>query len=101
MIQLIGLILIVVAIAWVLTIGSLSMSLVYYAVSGLIVGALARLVLPGRERIGWVGTVLVGIGGGAIGGMIGSRIGAGQLVELALSVGAAAVLLIVLGFRAR
>lgn len=89
----------VVAVAYV-TFG-LTISLVYYALSGLMIGAVARLVLPGREKIGIVGTVLIGIAGGALGGVAGRMLGAGQLIELVLSVAAAAILLTVMGFRAR
>ena len=41
------------------------------AVFGLVIGGLARLVLPGRESIGVVGTVLAGLGGSLLGGIIG------------------------------
>ncbi len=79
----------------------LTISLVYYALSGLAIGAIARLVLPGREKIGIVGTVLIGLAGGALGGVAGRMLGAGNLLELVLSVVAAAILLTVMGFRAR
>ena len=79
----------------------LTVSLAYYALSGLVVGALARLVLPGREKIGIVGTILIGLGGGAIGGVVGRMLGVGNVIELVLSVAAAAILLTVMGFRSR
>ncbi len=37
---------------------------------GLVVGFLARLVLPGRDPIGILGTVLVGVVGGLLGGFL-------------------------------
>jgi uncharacterized membrane protein YeaQ/YmgE (transglycosylase-associated protein family) len=38
---------------------------------GLIAGALARLLVPGRDRIGIGGTILIGIIGSFVGGFIG------------------------------
>lgn len=41
-----------------------------YIVIGAIVGALARLVIPGRQDMSVVMTVLLGIAGAVIGGLI-------------------------------
>jgi uncharacterized membrane protein YeaQ/YmgE (transglycosylase-associated protein family) len=38
---------------------------------GLIAGAIARLLIPGRQNIGIVGTIVLGIIGSFIGGFIG------------------------------
>jgi uncharacterized membrane protein YeaQ/YmgE (transglycosylase-associated protein family) len=43
---------------------------------------IARLVLPGRQRIGALMTVLLGIGGALIGGIVASAIGTGDIFEL-------------------
>lgn len=40
-------------------------------VSGLVIGALGRLVVPGRQRMGIFSTALVGIAGSFAGGLIG------------------------------
>jgi uncharacterized membrane protein YeaQ/YmgE (transglycosylase-associated protein family) len=45
--------------------------LILLAISGLIVGALGRLALPGRDPMGIGETILVGIGGSFIGGLVG------------------------------
>ena len=37
---------------------------------GLFVGAVARLLLPGRQRIGIMWTLLLGVGGSLLGGLI-------------------------------
>jgi uncharacterized membrane protein YeaQ/YmgE (transglycosylase-associated protein family) len=97
----IGLVLFLVALGVGLSLFGASISLLYYMVSGLIVGALGRLVLPGREKIGLLGTSLIGIAGSTIGGYVGRALHVGSFAELALSVASAAVLLSVLGFRAR
>ena len=49
---------------------------------GAIIGIIARLVMPGRQRIGVFMTVLLGIGGAIIGGIVGSAIGTGDIFEL-------------------
>ena len=44
------------------------MEILAYIVVGIIVGVLARLLLPGRDPIGIVGTLVVGIVGAIVGG---------------------------------
>jgi uncharacterized membrane protein YeaQ/YmgE (transglycosylase-associated protein family) len=39
-------------------------------VVGLVIGALARLIKPGRQRIGMLMTLLLGVGGAIIGGVL-------------------------------
>ena len=51
------------------------MSIIWMLVIGLIVGAIARLLIPGREAIssgvvGWLITALIGIAGSFLGGFI-------------------------------
>ena len=41
-------------------------------IEGLIVGALARLALPGPDPIGILGTILLGIAGSLLGGLVGA-----------------------------
>ena len=41
-----------------------------YLIAGVIVGALARLLLPGASPVGCLGTIFIGIAGAAIGGKI-------------------------------
>ncbi len=45
-----------------------------WCVFGLIAGAIARLFTPGRDPIGCVGTILVGVGGSFAGGVLGHLI---------------------------
>jgi uncharacterized membrane protein YeaQ/YmgE (transglycosylase-associated protein family) len=51
-------------------------------VIGAIIGIIARLVTPGRQRIGVLMTVLLGIGGAIVGGVVASAIGTGNIFEL-------------------
>jgi uncharacterized membrane protein YeaQ/YmgE (transglycosylase-associated protein family) len=49
---------------------------------GLIIGALARLLLPGRQKIGIALTLLLGVLGALIGGVVASYLGTGNIWEL-------------------
>jgi len=49
---------------------------------GLVIGALARLIKPGRQRIGLLMTLLLGVGGAIIGGVIAGLLGTGSIFEL-------------------
>jgi uncharacterized membrane protein YeaQ/YmgE (transglycosylase-associated protein family) len=49
---------------------------------GIVIGIIARLVIPGRQRIGVLMTVLLGIGGALVGGIVASAIGEGDIFEL-------------------
>jgi uncharacterized membrane protein YeaQ/YmgE (transglycosylase-associated protein family) len=51
-------------------------------VIGLVIGALARLVVPGRQAIGFFRTLLVGVAGAVISGILVSLIGWGDVFEL-------------------
>jgi uncharacterized membrane protein YeaQ/YmgE (transglycosylase-associated protein family) len=48
--------------------------IIWLLVVGLIVGAIARLLLPGRDPIGIFGTILLGIVGSFVGGFLQSLI---------------------------
>lgn len=51
-------------------------------VVGLIIGAIARLIKPGRQALGILGTLLLGVAGALIGGLIASYFGTGGIFEL-------------------
>ena len=51
-------------------------------VIGIVIGILARLLLPGRQPIGVGLTILLGIGGALVGGIVASAIGEGDIWEL-------------------
>jgi uncharacterized membrane protein YeaQ/YmgE (transglycosylase-associated protein family) len=53
-----------------------------FIVAGLIIGALARLLLPGRQRIGLLWTLLLGVAGSVVGGTIANALGTGSIWEL-------------------
>jgi uncharacterized membrane protein YeaQ/YmgE (transglycosylase-associated protein family) len=43
---------------------------IWYLIVGLVVGAIARLIMPGRDSMSWLATMLLGIVGSIIGGVI-------------------------------
>lgn len=53
-----------------------------FIVFGLVVGALARLFTPGRQRLGLLATLLLGLAGSVIGGTVANLIGTGDIFEL-------------------
>ena len=53
-----------------------------FLVFGLVVGLVARLILPGRQNIGLLWTLALGVIGSVIGGTIANAIGSGKITEL-------------------
>ena len=51
-------------------------------VVGLVIGALARLLKPGRQRLGLLATLALGVVGALIGGVVASLLGTGDVFEL-------------------
>jgi len=71
-----------------------------WVVLGLIVGLLARFIMPGRQRGGLIITVLLGIGGALLGGYLGSALGIGtvsgfDIKSLLIATGGAILILLV------
>ena len=46
--------------------------IIWMIILGLIVGFIARLIVPGKQPMGWVATALLGIVGAYVGGTLGS-----------------------------
>ncbi len=74
-----------------------------FLVFGLVVGILARLLVPGRQNLGILATLLLGVVGSVIGGLVANALGTGDIWELnflgAIVAIVAAVVLIVIGER--
>jgi len=53
-----------------------------FIVWGLIIGAVARLIKPGRQNLSILATLGLGLVGSVIGGLLASLIGTGSIFEL-------------------
>ena len=55
------------------------MGIIGWIVVGLVVGALAKLIMPGKDPGGFIVTILIGIVGSILGGFIGKAIFGGGI----------------------
>jgi uncharacterized membrane protein YeaQ/YmgE (transglycosylase-associated protein family) len=53
----------------------------YWALLGLIAGSLAKFLLPGRDPSGCIFTILLGLVGALLGGVIGTQFGWGRVTQ--------------------
>lgn len=53
-----------------------------FIIAGLIIGALARLIKPGKQNLGLLATLLLGLAGSVIGGLVANLLGTGDIFEL-------------------
>jgi uncharacterized membrane protein YeaQ/YmgE (transglycosylase-associated protein family) len=70
-------------------------------VVGAIIGALGRLVIPGRNPMGIAMTILLGIVGAIVGGLIGGALGLGVVLTFIIEVAIAALLVWLISGRSR
>jgi uncharacterized membrane protein YeaQ/YmgE (transglycosylase-associated protein family) len=69
--------------------------IIVWLLIGLVVGALARLVVPGRQHIGMIMTILIGIVAAVVGGILTAAVlGAGHTVITFIVAVLAAALLV-------
>lgn len=59
-------------------VGVLVLYLIWLLIGGLIIGALARLVLPGPDPMSWLATLGYGVAGSILGGIVGRLLGIGN-----------------------
>jgi uncharacterized membrane protein YeaQ/YmgE (transglycosylase-associated protein family) len=46
------------------------MGIILFLIMGLIAGLIARAIVPGRDPMGWIGTLVLGVIGALIGGFL-------------------------------
>jgi uncharacterized membrane protein YeaQ/YmgE (transglycosylase-associated protein family) len=76
------------------------MGIIWTIVLGFVIGFIAKLVHPGRENMGLIMTILLGIAGSFLAGIIGQFIGwykAGEGAGFIASVVVAIILLVIYG----
>ena len=57
------------------------MAFIWWLIIGLIAGALARLIMPGRDPMGIIATILLGIVGSVLGGLVSWAIWGAETAE--------------------
>jgi len=55
------------------------MGIISWILLGLVAGALAKFIMPGKDPGGFIVTILIGIVGAILGGFLGSFIGLGKI----------------------
>jgi uncharacterized membrane protein YeaQ/YmgE (transglycosylase-associated protein family) len=76
------------------------MGIVWTIVLGFVIGVMAKFLHPGKENMGFIATILLGIGGSFLAGVIGQYFGwyqAGEGAGFIASVVVAILLLVVYG----
>jgi uncharacterized membrane protein YeaQ/YmgE (transglycosylase-associated protein family) len=58
------------------------MGIIGFLIAGLIIGALARLIKPGKQHLSVLMTLLLGVVGALIGGVVATLLGTGDIGEL-------------------
>jgi uncharacterized membrane protein YeaQ/YmgE (transglycosylase-associated protein family) len=53
------------------------MTFLWWIIIGLIAGAIARFLVPGKDPMGWIGTLVLGLIGSLIGGFLGNLVNGG------------------------
>jgi uncharacterized membrane protein YeaQ/YmgE (transglycosylase-associated protein family) len=69
----------------------LAFSLIWLAITGLVIGALGRLVLPGRQDVSLLATALIGIAASLLGGILANIFDVGWIIQFIVAVLLAAV----------
>ena len=82
------------------------MGILLWAVFGLIAGAIAKFLMPGKAPGGILLTMALGIVGAIVGGFIGAQLGFGDISgfdirSMLLAVGGGVLVLLIYGFMMR
>ncbi len=51
------------------------MGILWTLIVGLVVGAVARFILPGEQKMGWIMTCVLGVAGSFVAGFVGQALG--------------------------
>lgn len=71
-------------------------AIIGFLVFGLVVGAVARLIKPGKQHLSLFMTLLLGVVGSLIGGVVATLLGTGKFTELNIIGGIVAIVAAVL-----
>ena len=79
------------------------MNFIAFLILGLIAGAIAKAILPGKQAGGWIATLVIGVIGAFLGGFIGNAIfdvGVDEFFSISswlLAIGGAIIVLVIYG----
>ncbi|MEW6474167.1 MAG: GlsB/YeaQ/YmgE family stress response membrane protein [Actinomycetota bacterium] len=71
------------------------MSIIGWLLLGLVAGALARLLVPGRDPMGWLGTIALGLVGSFVGGFLADLLFDDEAIGLVGAVVGAVIVLLI------
>lgn len=83
------------------------MGIIAWIILGLVAGAIAKLILPGKQGGGWILTIVLGIVGALLGGFLGNLIlgtplgDLGDLSTWLLAIGGSIIVLLIFGLVTR
>jgi uncharacterized membrane protein YeaQ/YmgE (transglycosylase-associated protein family) len=77
-------------VAWLVV--GLVVKLLWWALLGVAIGALARLILPGKQAIGLLATAGAGIAAAFLGGVIAHIVGVGNILQFVIAIAVAVVI---------
>ncbi|SDH95387.1 GlsB/YeaQ/YmgE family stress response membrane protein [Agrococcus jejuensis] len=83
------------------------MGIIGWIVLGLVAGAIAKLILPGKQGGGWIVTLILGIVGALLGGFLGSVLFNAPLEDFfsiqtwLLAIGGSIIVLLIYGLLTR
>jgi uncharacterized membrane protein YeaQ/YmgE (transglycosylase-associated protein family) len=100
MIILVAVVVIVVALLIAGAVIGLALKLLWWALIGLAIGALARAVLPGRQQISIPATAGAGVAGSLLGGIVAHAFSLSSLVQFLVAIALAAAVIVFLEGRA-
>ena len=78
------------------------MGILSWIIFGLIAGGIAKLIMPGEDPGGFIITILLGIAGAVIGGLIGTALGFGSVDGFnfgSFFIAVVGAILLLLGYR--
>jgi uncharacterized membrane protein YeaQ/YmgE (transglycosylase-associated protein family) len=73
-----------------------TIGLLLVAIIGLVIGVVARLLMPGKDPGGWFMTILLGIAGSWVGGFIATALGISAKVPVFIAAVLGAMLLLLI-----
>jgi uncharacterized membrane protein YeaQ/YmgE (transglycosylase-associated protein family) len=92
-------IIVLVLVGWAVV--GVALTLLWWALIGLAIGAIGRLLVPGRQSIGLLVTSLLGIAASLLGGVIARAADLGGVLQFIIAIAVAALLVAIYAAGAR